>query len=719
MPKKRRSPTDSDEDSRSDQSSELDSDSSRRERKRSRRSESKHKKKSKSKSKSKKHRNRSSSSHSDDSSSENDRRRSDGSRKKEKKDKKAKSDKKKRRETSEERRQRKVEQKMLKEELAIQKESQIAAQMSASLGYTNKENPFGDSNLNQKFVWVKKRERDAEMGVTSDMRMRKEMERRQEIETELEKLKKRRTEREIELQLREQEQLRLQREMDQAAMGDWKSKENEFHLEQAKRRAQIRITQGRAKPIDILAMNISIATDTNLAEEFDAMGIEMSVDEPYLIFQNLELKEVEELHQDIQLYLTLETDESNRAFWEAMIVVCDDELSKHRMALAAGGSGKSGSSRTGSSSAGAPRIQTGVSESVAEEIDQMLSKKTLDQLIIVQRQVESKLREGGPVDVEYWEALLKALIVWKAKARLRDMHSSMLRKRLEQLKKKQQDEEMPDGAGVDGQRPESKPLRLGMAPAESAPEAMEEDLGEEGEEAEAEEAYAYDPSLSPILMRSVGGDDQNLDIVEEEDDYRELLEMRKEVMKQRLMALATKRLGASEDGEGSSAAIDATSITAEEAVFMKDASKNMGVDETAFADEAVLAKTTYLWQDKYRPRKPRYFNRVHTGYEWNKYNQTHYDSDNPPPKVVQGYKFNVFYPDLIDKSKAPTYKIVRDEGFPDTVVIKFIAGPPYEDIAFRIVNREWEYSHKKGFRSSFDRGVLQLHFHFKRHYYRR
>ena len=32
---------------------------------------------------------------------------------------------------------------------------------------------------------------------------------------------------------------------------------------------------------------------------------------------------------------------------------------------------------------------------------------------------------------------------------------------------------------------------------------------------------------------------------------------------------------------------------------------------------------------------PRYFNRVHTGFEWNKYNQTHYDFDNPPPKIVQ------------------------------------------------------------------------------------
>ena len=63
-----------------------------------------------------------------------------------------------------------------------------------------------------------------------------------------------------------------------------------------------------------------------------------------------------------------------------------------------------------------------------------------------------------------------------------------------------------------------------------------------------------------------------------------------------------------------------------------------------------LPGSTYWWQDKYRPRKPRYLNRVKTGWDWNKYNQTHYDFDNPPPKIIQGYKFTVFYPDLIDKT---------------------------------------------------------------------
>ncbi len=171
--------------------------------------------------------------------------------------------------------------------------------------------------------------------------------------------------------------------------------------------------------------------------------------------------------------------------------------------------------------------------------------------------------------------------------------------------------------------------------------------------------------------------------------------------------------------------------------------------DAPFTGDVALESQVYWWHEKYKPRKPKYFNRVHTGYEWNKYNQTHYDSDNPPPKVVQGYKFNIFYPDLIDKQKAPTYHVERDPTSADgsTCLLRFRAGPPYEvcdevwvgmsllifpsttvrqpsssqsqDIAFRVVNKEWEYSHKKGFRCTFERGILHLYFNFKRQRYRR
>lgn len=66
-----------------------------------------------------------------------------------------------------------------------------------------------------------------------------------------------------------------------------------------------------------------------------------------------------------------------------------------------------------------------------------------------------------------------------------------------------------------------------------------------------------------------------------------------------------------------------------------------------------IDESSCVISEQYRLRKPRYYNIVKTGFEWNKYNQTHYDTDNPPPKVVQGYKFNIFYPDLLDKSTTP------------------------------------------------------------------
>ncbi|GAB0490918.1 hypothetical protein MMPV_002159 [Pyropia vietnamensis] len=162
----------------------------------------------------------------------------------------------------------------------------------------------------------------------------------------------------------------------------------------------------------------------------------------------------------------------------------------------------------------------------------------------------------------------------------------------------------------------------------------------------------------------------------------------------------------------------------------------------AFADEVAVAPRRaarafdadgrpifFAWNDKYRPRKPRFYNRVHTGYEWNKYNRTHYDHDNPPPKTVEGYKFNIFYPDLVDPSVTPTYKLsavgggssggANGPGASDVCVLTFSAGPPYEDIAFKIVNREWEHSHRRGFRCSFERGILHLWFNFRRLRYRR
>ena len=173
-------------------------------------------------------------------------------------------------------------------------------------------------------------------------------------------------------------------------------------------------------------------------------------------------------------------------------------------------------------------------------------------------------------------------------------------------------------------------------------------------------------------------------------------------------------------GAGSSGGAADDETARDASLVEAEARRGMESGEARFSFEVPLEKKVSWWHDKYRPRKPKYFNRVHTGYEWNKYNQTHYDHDNPPPKMVQGYKFAIFYPDLIDRTKTPTYSLHPDpDGSKDTCILKFKGGPPYEDLAFKIVNQEWEHSHKRGFRCRFERGILQLHFGFKRFRYRR
>lgn len=55
-------------------------------------------------------------------------------------------------------------------------------------------------------------------------------------------------------------------------------------------------------------------------------------------------------------------------------------------------------------------------------------------------------------------------------------------------------------------------------------------------------------------------------------------------------------------------------LQAREAALEASVRRSMGEggDEAGFAVEAPLEAQAFLWSDKYRPRKPRYFNRVHT-----------------------------------------------------------------------------------------------------------
>jgi hypothetical protein len=190
--------------------------------------------------------------------------------------------------------------------------------------------------------------------------------------------------------------------------------------------------------------------------------------------------------------------------------------------------------------------------------------------------------------------------------------------------------------------------------------------------APTEEIEAYSRAMSPALVdiTRLSAEERQIPIISAVEDRRELVrallsvyfihflkspqnkyERRRSVAASRFVPKATKRMPeAQADGVPSGADL------ASEALFRAEAEEELEEEEELFnVEENITNPRTYNWEDKYRPRKPRYFNRVHTGYEWNKYNQTHYEygfiftdhcsnltplnsGENPPPKVVQGYK---------------------------------------------------------------------------------
>lgn len=452
----------------------------------------------------------------------------------------------------------------------------------------------------------------------------------------------------------------------------WVAEEDQFVLRQAKKRAAIRVRGGRAKPIDWLAATLQAIDTAVRSFDDEDQTDDLDIVDPEGVFESLGEQQLKELDKDIDTYIALETDRSNREFWDTMKVICKDRLDKFKVS--------------------APAAR-GVS-SVASDVDRMLRPKSYEELEKLEKQIRQKLASTEPIDTDYWEHLLRTLLVWKAHARLRKVSQKIVKSRLDVFRKQQQ------------------------AEAKSARQTLRARL----DTAELKTSTKSNPpipsdGLDPEPFLKLSSEDKTLESLDEADFLQKLTKDRQKILKLGYVPASRRAIGTRPELTDG-LALGNSSISAPANMdYEREVARGVNEDEEIFtSEEQVSTASKAQWADKYRPRKPKYFNRVQMGYEWNKYNQTHYDHDNPPPKVVQGYKFNIFYPDLIDKSKAPTYRIEREggrkrgqsfaaTGEDDTCLIRFMAGPPYEDIAFRIVDREWDYSAKRdrGFKSSFDK----------------
>ena len=582
----------------------------------------------------------------------------------------------------------KMQRRLLKKQSKEKKRNMLAG--VSELGYSNNDNPFGDTQLTERFVWRKKHESEGGKDIGGFEQRKRHQQKQEEMRIELEKVKKRKQDREADKLSRDEEMSLVQREKEAAMFSSWEKQEDDFHLHQARLRSSIRIRDGRAKPIDLLAAYINP----------DEEELEIQMHEPYTALVGLSIDDLEDLLEDIKIYITIDK-KINFEFWEDITTIVKDELEKLKKKR----SDDNMSSR-----------REVINPAVQKDVHEIFRGKTYLQLQLLQKQMKDRIKSGGSIDVGYWESLLQQSQAFMAKARLKEHHQKFLKKKLDELKMESTIEDDTNHQDASQYETENKNIEtvqsleeIGESEEEAGPsddthfQDENEEIDQKAElqkltDAEIREQaikefyeHAYNPKLLTL------GEIEQEKWVNPEDDLRKLGYLREQV-----------KSGSTVDEE-----LEADNL------FNTEVLRGMNENEEAFNTTVTLTSKKYHWSDKYRPRKPRFFNRVHTGYEWNKYNQTHYDQDNPPPKIVQGYKFNIFFPDLIDKTATPEYTLTTCENDEEFAVLRFKAGPPYEDIAFKVVDREWECSNKHGFRCQFYNNIFQLYFHFKRYRYRR
>jgi len=616
-------------------------------------------------------------------------------------------------------------------------------------GYTDTENPFGDANLTERFVWHKKIEKSLLDGVDAeDLGVKAEKVRHEARLLEIEKVKMQREQRDREKMEKELEREMVQREEALIEAVELEKKEEEFHVAQAKLRSDIRVKEGRARAIDLVARNVDAEVGKGT---FDHAV------RPLDVFQSLSTRELQELRDDVSVRLDLaKRDSERREFWRDFLVVTDAELASAKRRDAADRARVRGKDPVEAAARTQDAIDRGVHDQVDADVSALLEGKSLSELERLRAEVSATMREPDAPEIEYWQAVLRRLDARKARVSIEDADRRMRAKH----------GEVPPAPSIArGEASDDEDLLgaafgtasggLGEAPfageeESPTPERFPERSPEPADRSGSTPEGTPDREYSPALLDASRVPEYAV-VVDPDEDARRLAASRAEVRRRNagfavgrgkrsdgvrecvrdVRAVDASRDGPGVDGvSGARAGVFGVAASEEEdaadaaaAASRRLAEKMMGENdgaEVAFAGEARLESQAYWWHDKFRPRKPKYFNRVHTGYDWNKYNQTHYDHDNPPPKTVQGYKFNLFYPDLIDKTKAPSYSVAPDGSrHGETCILRISAGPPYEDIAFKIVNKEWEYSSKRGFKCSFERGIFHLYINFKRPRYRR
>lgn len=444
---------------------------------------------------------------------------------------------------------------------------------------------------------------------------------------------------------------------------NWKKKEDEFEFKQMVLRSKIRLEDNRAKNIDLLArLYLILDGHLEIPGDFETDTIRY----PYLALDLMKVDDLVNLKPDLLTYQNSEIDSFiHKDYWKSIRQLYDLKIMRLN------------------------EEEFTIDQAIQEEIDNLIEGRLVSDLTDIEQEIQNNLDDPDfNEEIDFWHTCITKIREKRSKMIIEKFYGEFLSNNKEKIEKAKSNEE-----------------------AKKIKEMSQKSI-----------ATSIDPEQAKIYLEKLNKELEALKNAQEK--HKHLAPVAANIEHK---TPANVRFNLNDAFSYDN--MDHASVIQ----FKDEQDKEYEEDENEFNGDVIFFKNAdYSWSNKYKPRKPRFFNRVKTGYEWNPYNKKHFDADNPPPKIVQGYKFNIFYPDLINKQETPQYflencvknenDVSQNNGTGEDATklrITFKAGPPYEDIAFEIVNKEWEISERTGFKCEFDRGILHLYFNFKRHRYTR
>ncbi len=188
----------------------------------------------------------------------------------------------------------------------------VRALLQSFYGYTDDNNPFGDPDLSKPFVWHKKIQKMRNKGLEPFLDIQSLLLKLRNVKKDLDRIRKNKLQRE-EIKENQNEQKNQSKETEEQIFDEWKNKDEKFHLAQEKLRTEIRIKQGREKPVDFIHKVLMvwkgffpIPNDYFEIPEYQ---------KPFLLYDLLDFDSLKELYNELNIQLAIDRERlANKKF---------------------------------------------------------------------------------------------------------------------------------------------------------------------------------------------------------------------------------------------------------------------------------------------------------------------------------------------------------------------------------------------------------------------